>query len=111
MALFRDRQEYLETRKLFHDGQLQAELSQWGRRRRRNKENRHANTLVRMVTGTKDGDSLCKLAKAQSLQMRLLKARFQSIKDDQVYEIKEADLRGVMQEIVRQVLAEVFGSK
>lgn len=40
MALFKDRQEYLETRKLFHDAEFNSELSTWGRRRRRNKLNR-----------------------------------------------------------------------
>ena len=39
MALFRDRQEYLETRKIYHDGQLNSE-SHHGRRRRRNKDNK-----------------------------------------------------------------------
>ena len=79
MALFKDRQDYLETRKIFHDGELHSELSQWGRRRRRNKENKDQRAITKMVTGTKDGDSVCKLAAAQSLQMRILKAKVSQI--------------------------------
>ena len=69
MALFRDRQEYLETRKIFHDAEfINGELSQWGRRRRRNKVNKEmVASQLKLVTGTQNGDSVCKLAAAQSL--------------------------------------------
>ena len=93
MGLFKERQEYLETRKLYHDADFQGELSKWGVRRRRIKDNKtKLSDKIRLVTGTKDGDSVCKLAAAQSLQMRLLKARFEAIKDSQIYEIKLSEL-------------------
>ena len=64
MALFKDRQEYLETRKLFHDAEMNNELSRWGRRRRRNKDNKLNTSHLKLVSGTQDGDSVCKLAAA-----------------------------------------------
>mmetsp|Transcript_17460 Transcript_17460/g.23561 ORF Transcript_17460/g.23561 Transcript_17460/m.23561 type:complete len:92 (-) Transcript_17460:185-460(-) len=91
MALFRDRQEYLETRKLYHDGSFHSELSYNGRRRRRNRDNRDQRTILKMVTGTKDGD-ISKLAAAQSVQMRLLKAKMSQIHDKQVYKVTKSDL-------------------
>lgn len=65
MALFRDRQEYLETRKIFHDADFNGELSVWGKRRRRNQLQKvKASNQLRLVTGTQDGESVCKLAAA-----------------------------------------------
>ena len=76
MALFKDRQDYLETRKQYHDAEFNSELSTWGRRRRRSKLNKSTKSQLKLVLGTQDGDSVCKLAAAQSLQLRLLKKKF-----------------------------------
>ena len=63
-----------------------------------------------MVTGTKDGDSVCKLAAAQSLQMRILKAKVSQIQDDQIYRFTRAELEEALSAVARQVLAEVFAN-
>ena len=73
MALFKDRQDYLETRKMFHDADMQNELSKWGRKRRRNKDYRDQRHLTKMVTGS--GADFSKLAASQSLSMRILQGK------------------------------------
>ena len=108
MALFKQRQDYLESRILLYDPSLESE-SQRKRRNTVKDKLKH----VKLVTSAFDQVSKLRMDK-------LVNARFLKIEDEQMYEIDTAVLRGkflkyllttvteIIKGIVKNYVCEVF---
>lgn len=105
MALFKHRQEYLETRILFHDAAF-CELST--SRSRRKREKKEAESQFNLIKHSKNGASLPALAEAQSLQMKLLNSRFRTIEEGKTYRLNKHQLQMEIENLTKVVLSELF---